>query len=51
MSQEELDKQQLAAGDVVPQNNLTLEEKLDIAISMAEGLALLHGNEEGMVIR
>lgn len=48
VGQKDLDKKQ--EHDVQPQNNLTLTEKLDIALAMAESLALMHGNEEGVII-
>lgn len=48
VSQEELDKKQVEG--VKPQNDLSPEEKLEIALSMAESLALLHGNAEGVII-
>ena len=36
--------------DVDPQNNFTAEEKLDIALTMAESLADMHGFEGGMIV-
>lgn len=47
ISQAELDK--LQQGDVHPMNNLTVEQKLDIAIAMAESLAELHGFKDGVM--
>jgi len=47
ISKEELAK--LETEDVVPLNNLTLIEKLDVAILMAESLAELHGHEGGVI--
>jgi hypothetical protein len=47
ISQEDLDE--LQEEDVHPFNNYTAEEKLDIAIAMAEGIAHMHGYEEGLV--
>eukprot|EP00934_Nitzschia_sp_Nitz4_P000629 Nitzschia sp. Nitz4//scaffold42_size132992//16750//18247//NITZ4_003381-RA/size132992-processed-gene-0.27-mRNA-1//-1//CDS//3329551664//629//frame0 len=35
--------------DVRPQNNFTVEEKLEIALAMAESLADLHGFANGMI--
>eukprot|EP00934_Nitzschia_sp_Nitz4_P000348 Nitzschia sp. Nitz4//scaffold42_size132992//14458//16405//NITZ4_003380-RA/size132992-processed-gene-0.26-mRNA-1//-1//CDS//3329551661//348//frame0 len=36
--------------DVRPQNKFSVEEKLEIAIAMAESLADLHGFEDGLII-
>ena len=36
--------------DVYPFNNFTKEEKLTMAIQMAEGLAVLHGHDEGVIV-
>jgi hypothetical protein len=33
-----------------PQNHLTSQQKLSVALSMAEGLALLHGNFDGVIV-
>lgn len=51
MSQEELDLIQAANGNqVVPQNNLTSIEKLEIVIAMAEAIADLHGFKGGVIM-
>jgi serine/threonine protein kinase len=47
ISQEELDR--LEQDDVHPMNNFTAEEKLDIAITMTESIAELHGYHEGVI--
>lgn len=36
--------------EVKPQNNLTSTQKLVIALEMAEGLAVLHGYKNGLII-
>ena len=36
--------------DVYPMNVLTPEQKLYIALAMAESLAILHGHEEGLIV-
>ena len=36
--------------DVKPQNKLTVQQKLVIALEMAEGLAVLHGYTNGLII-
>jgi hypothetical protein len=36
-------------GDVFPMNNFTAEQKLDIAIALAESIALLHGFPLGVI--
>ena len=36
--------------DVYPMNVLTPEQKLYIALAMAESLAVLHGHEEGLIV-
>jgi serine/threonine protein kinase len=48
ISQAALDEMQVE--DVYPFNNFTTEEKLDIALGMAQGIAVLHGNAEGVVV-
>jgi len=48
ISQEELDKEQV--DDVKPRNAYTPEEKLDLALTMAEGIAELHGNPGGLIV-
>ena len=49
--QKELDLIQLANDNqVVPQNNLTSKEKLDMAIGMAESIATMHGFEGGVML-
>jgi len=48
VKQRGLDKIQI--DDVKPLNNYTAEQKLDLAIRMAEGLALLHGDPYGVMI-
>ncbi len=35
--------------ELTPKNNYTVEEKLDIALSMAESLADLHGFRDGVL--
>lgn len=45
-SQKELD----ALDDVYPRNNLTISEKLQISLDMAESIADLHGFEGGPII-
>lgn len=51
IAQEELDLIQAANDNqVVPQNNLTSMEKLDMAIDMAESVVTLHGYPAGMII-
>ena len=37
-------------GDVVPRNNFTVTEKLDIALAMAESIADLHGFKDGVIV-
>lgn len=48
MKQEDLDK--LQTNDVHPMNNLTIDEKLDLAIVMAESIADIHGFEGGVIV-
>jgi hypothetical protein len=48
MKQKELDKLQI--DDVRPMNNLTVDEKLDLAIVMAESIADIHGFEGGVIV-
>lgn len=48
IKQEELDEMQ--EDDVHPMNNLTIKEKVDLALLMAESLAELHGFNGGMII-
>jgi serine/threonine protein kinase len=48
IKQEELNK--LQKNDVHPMNNLTAEEKLDMALDMAESIADLHGFEGGVIV-
>jgi len=36
--------------ELTPMNNYTLEEKLDLALSMAESLADLHGFRDGVIV-
>lgn len=48
MKQEDLDK--LQKDDVAPQNNLTSEQKLVLALQMAEALAELHGYKNSLII-
>jgi hypothetical protein len=36
--------------ELKPQNNLTAAQKLVVALDMAEAIAVLHGNENGMII-
>jgi hypothetical protein len=47
MLQKDLDK--LETMDVHPMNNLTLAEKLDMALVMAESLADIHGYRGGVI--
>lgn len=47
MLQKRLKKEQV--DDVKPMNSLTSEEKLRIAVQMAEGLAMMHGNYKGAI--
>lgn len=49
ISNEELNRLELENGGVRQFNQLEPHDKLDIAISMAESIALLHGNPEGAV--
>lgn len=37
-------------GDVRPRNHLTPPQKLAVALAMAEGLAWLHGNYDGVIV-
>jgi serine/threonine protein kinase len=46
VSQEELDQ----LDDVFPRNNYTVEQKLDMAIEMAEALADMHGFDGGVIL-
>jgi hypothetical protein len=48
IDQADLDK--LQVDDVKPMNNLTNEQKLDLAIAMAESIAEIHGYEGGLII-
>lgn len=48
ITQKELDE--LQVDDVHPFNDFDAEEKLEIALSMAEGIAILHGHEEGVIM-
>lgn len=48
MAQQELDK--LQVNDVHPMNNLTLDEKLNLAIVMAESIADIHGYVGGVIV-
>jgi hypothetical protein len=48
MLQKDLDK--LETTDVYPMNNLTLVEKLDMALVMAESLADIHGYKGGVIV-
>lgn len=48
VEQEKLDKAQVE--DVKPMNSLSPEEKLDVAITMAESIALLHGHPKGVIV-
>jgi len=48
--QEHLDRYRQPDGDVRPFNDYTPEEKLEIALAMAEGLAELHGNRHGVLV-
>jgi hypothetical protein len=48
MAQEDLDK--LQKYDVHPMNNLTNDEKLDLAVVMAESIADIHGFEGGVIV-
>ena len=48
MKQSELDK--LQKHDVHPMNNLTNDQKLDMAIVMAESIADIHGFEGGVIV-
>jgi len=48
IGQDDLDR--LQQHDVYPFNNFTKEEKLNIALKMAEGVAILHGNAEGVIM-
>ena len=48
IEQKMIDK--IQGDDVVPFNKLTPEQKLKIALQMAEALALLHGNNEGVIV-
>jgi len=41
---------ELQRRDVHPLNNFAVEQKLDIAISMAEAIAVLHGHDEGVIV-
>jgi serine/threonine protein kinase len=36
--------------ELKPQNDLTADQKLVVALDMAEAIAVLHGNENGMII-
>jgi len=48
ISQKQLDEFQ--HDDVHPFNDFTPEEKLDIALAMAEGIAVMHGHFEGVIV-
>lgn len=48
ITDEELDAIQVDG--VVSFNNFSAEEKLDVALAMAEGLAVLHGHDEGVIL-
>ncbi|GKY94534.1 hypothetical protein MPSEU_000419100 [Mayamaea pseudoterrestris] len=48
VTQEELDLEE--KDGVKPRNNFTVEEKLEIALAMAEGVAELHGHPEGVIL-
>lgn len=48
ITQDELDEYQ--HDDVYPFNDFTVEEKLDIALQMAESIAELHGHHEGVIV-
>jgi hypothetical protein len=48
MKQKDLDK--LQKTDVHPMNNLTIDEKLDLAIVMAESIADIHGFAGGVIV-
>lgn len=50
MLQSELDRIQDPVGDVVPLNNMTVEEKLDTVIVMAESIAEIHGYIGGVIV-
>jgi hypothetical protein len=50
MEQSELDILQKIDNDVHPMNNLTLQQKVDLALLMAESLAELHGFKGGLII-
>lgn len=48
ITQEDLDA--LQTEDVHPFNDFGPEEKLDIALMMAEGIAVMHGHHEGVIV-
>jgi len=48
MKQSKLDK--LQEHDVLPGNNLTVSEKLQIALDMAKSIADIHGFKEGLIV-
>jgi len=48
ITQHDLDA--LQVDDLHPFNDFTVEEKLDIALAMAEGIAVMHGHEEGVIV-
>lgn len=50
MDQSQVDALEMKSKDVHPMNNLTNENKLDIAIAMAEGMANLHGFSKGVIV-
>ncbi len=51
MTEEDLKQEDLPDKDEVkPQNDLTAQQKLVIALEMAEGLAVLHGYTNGLII-
>lgn len=49
ISQKELEKEQVH--DVKPRNPFSPEEKLEMALAMAESLAVLHGNPAGVLMQ
>jgi serine/threonine protein kinase len=37
-------------GEFIPYNKISVEQKLKVALQMAEAIALLHGNKEGVIV-
>jgi hypothetical protein len=48
VNQSDLDAEQVV--DVKPRNSLSNEQRLRIALTMAESLAVLHGNKKGVIV-